>query len=124
MLPGKKFTAADILQILRRRVWLITIPPVVTFFAALVYSSTIPDVYQSDMLIAIDPQRVPEAFVRSTVTLETERRMEALIVKVLSRTSLQQLIEKFDLYPEERRTKPLEDVIAKMHQSVQVPLEV
>ena len=124
MLPGKKLTATDILQIVRRRLWLLIVPPAVTFFAALLYSSTIPNLYESDMLIAIDPQRVPDTFVRSTVTLETERRMEALIVKVLSRTSLQQLIEKFDLYREERRTRPMEEVIAKMRDSVQVPLEI
>lgn len=124
MLPGKKLTVSDILQMVRRRIWLLTIPPAVSFFAALVYSSTIPNVYESDMLIAIDPQRVPDTFVRSTVTLETERRMEALIVKVLSRTSLQQLIEKFNLYPEERRVMPMEDVIAKMRANVNVPLQI
>jgi polysaccharide chain length determinant protein (PEP-CTERM system associated) len=124
MLPGKKLTVPDIVRIVRRRLWLLVIPPAVTFFAALVYSSTIPNLYESHMLIAIDPQRVPDTFVRSTVTLETERRMEALIVKVLSRTSLQQLIEKFDLYPEERHIRPIEEIVAKMHRSVQVPLEI
>ena len=78
MLPGKKPTPADILEMVRRRIWLIVIPPVVTLFGALVYSSTVPNLYQSDMLIAIDPQRVPDSFVRSTVTLETERRMDAI----------------------------------------------
>lgn len=124
MLPGKKITIADVLQIVRRRIWLIAIPPVVTFFAALLYSTTIPNVYESDMLIAIDPQRVPDTFVRSTVTLETERRVEGLIVQVLSRTVLQQLIEKFDLYGEARATKPIEDVTAMMHSNIAVPLEI
>jgi polysaccharide chain length determinant protein (PEP-CTERM system associated) len=124
MLPGKKLSITYFLEVARRRFWLIAIPPAITFFAALVYSSTIPNVYESDMLIAIDPQRVPDAFVRSTVTLETERRMEALIIKVLSRTSLQQLIEKFDLYKEERRTQPIEDVAAKMRSDIRVPLEI
>ena len=59
MLPGKKFGVSEILEAVKRRVWLLVIPPAVTFFAALLYSSTLPDVYQSDMLITIDPQRVP-----------------------------------------------------------------
>ena len=123
MLPGKKLAFADILQMVRRRIWLIVVPPIVALFIGLVYSSTIPNLYQSDMLIAIDPQRVPDAFVRSTVTLETDRRMDALTVQVLSRRTLQGLIEKFDLYPEERKTLPLEDVIAKMREAIAVPQE-
>ena len=124
MLPGKKFAPLDTVPMVRRRFWLIVLPPAVTLFAALLYSSTIPNVYESDMLIAIDPQRVPDSFVRSTVTLETTRRMDALTVQVLSRTVLQRLIEEFDLYHEERRTQPLEDVIATMRDNIKVPLEI
>ncbi len=124
MLPGKKIAVLDIVQMARRRVWLIVIPPLTTLFAALLYSSTIPNVYESDMLIAIDPQRVPDSFVRSTVTLETTRRMDALTVQVLSRTVLQRMIEDFDLYRDERRRLPLEDVVARMRENIKVPLEI
>lgn len=124
MLPGKKLALADIFRALRRRIWMIVIPPIVTFFAALLYSSTLPDLYQSDMLIAIDPQRVPDAFVRTTVTLETDRRLDALAVKVLSRTVLEPLIEDFDLYPVERESMPVEMVVAKMRANIRVDLEM
>lgn len=124
MLPGKKLGVSEILQAIRRRVWLLAIPPAITFFIALLYSSTLPDVYQSDMLITIDPQRVPDTFVRSTVTLETDRRLDGLTVQVLSRTTLQELIETFDLYAEERLTKPPEDVIAQMRDNIRVDLEI
>jgi protein tyrosine kinase modulator len=124
MLPGKKLGLSEILQVLRRRAWLIGLPPLVTFFAALLYSSTLADVYQSDMLIAIDPQRVPGNFVAQTDTLETDRRLDTLTVQVLSRTELQELIETFDLYTEQRRQKPIEDVIAEMRQNIKVDLEI
>jgi polysaccharide chain length determinant protein (PEP-CTERM system associated) len=123
MLPGKKLTPADLLAIARRRIWLLVLPPAVTLFAALLYSSRIPDLYQSDMLIAIDPQRVPDSFVRSTVTLDTDRRMDALQVQVLSRTALQRLVDEFDLYPEERATLPAEDVLGIMRENISVVLE-
>jgi uncharacterized protein involved in exopolysaccharide biosynthesis len=42
----------------RRRAWLIIVPPLLTVFPALIYSSRIANVYESDMLIMIDPQRV------------------------------------------------------------------
>ncbi len=73
--------------------------------------------------MAIVPQRVPDNFVQSTVTLKTEDRLEALTTQVTSRTVLEQLILEFDLYPEERARLPMEDVVRKMRSSVTVALE-
>lgn len=123
MLPGKPITPVDILQMLRRRFWLIVLPPMITIFPALLYSSRIQNMYQSDMLIAIDPQRVPDAFVRSTVTLGTDVRLEAISVQVLSRTNLQGMIESLDLYRNERARLPMEDVVVKMHDAIKISLE-
>jgi uncharacterized protein involved in exopolysaccharide biosynthesis len=122
MLPGKSITVTDILQMVRRRIWLLVVPPAVTLFAALVQSSTIPNMYQASMLIAIDPQRVPDTYVRSTVSLVTDRRMDAITVQVLSRTALEQMIESLDLYPEQRAVMPMEDVVARMRNAVSVDL--
>lgn len=123
MLPGKTITPLDIVAMVRRRIWWLVIPPIVTLFGALLYSSRVPDVYQSDMLIAIDPQRVPDAYVRSTVTLGTERRMSAISVQVTSRTNLEQMIEEHNLYPNERELLPMEDVVALMREGISVELE-
>ena len=120
MLPGRTPKAPDLLAMARRRVWLIVIPPLITFFGALVYSSTRPNLYESDMLIAIDPQRVPDEFVRSTVTLETDRRMNALQVKVLSRTTLHQVIDEFDLYHQKRQRLTMDEVITEMREDITV----
>lgn len=123
MIPGKQLTSGDLLQMLRRRVWLIVLPPVVTLFVALLYSSRTPNMYESDMLIAIDPQRVPDAFVQSTVTLETDRRLDSISVQVLSRTNLERMILALDLYPVERRFLPMDDVVEKMRDRISVALE-
>ena len=123
MLPGKTFTPADILQILRRRAWLIGIPPIVMLFAALVVSSRVPNQYQSDMLIAIDPQRVPDAFVRSTVTLATDLRLDAIEVQATSRTNLERMIQEMDLYQTERESLLMEDVVNLMRTNIEVELE-
>ncbi len=123
MLPGKTPTLSDFLQILRRRFWLLVVPPLITTFAALLYSSSVPNMYESDMLIAIEPQRVPDSFVRSTVTLQTDHRLDALQVQVLSRTTLQQVIDEFGLYQHERVTTSIEEVLAKMREAIRVDLE-
>jgi polysaccharide chain length determinant protein (PEP-CTERM system associated) len=113
MLPGKTYSAHDIIGIVRRRPWLLPIP-VATLFVALVVSSRMPDVYQSSMLIAIVPQRVPDEFVRSTVTLRTEERLDAITVQTKSRTVLEPIINEFDLYRAERDSLPMEDVVQLM----------
>jgi len=123
MLPGKRLTPVDIIAILKRSVWIVAIPPVVCFFAALLYSSRVPNVYQADMLIAVDPQRVPGDFVKPTVTLATDRRLDAITVQVLSRTNLQRMVDHFSLYADQRRSAPLDDVVAKMRDNIDVELE-
>src|SRR5687768_1707134 len=120
MLPGKKYAADDIIAILRRRAWLLAVPPVVGLFVALVVSARLLNVYQSDMLIAVVPQRVPDSFVRSTVTLRTEERLDAISTQVQSRTLLEQMIHEFELYGEERARLPMEDVVQLMRANIEV----
>jgi succinoglycan biosynthesis transport protein ExoP len=124
MLPGKPISPTLMLQMLRRRALLILVPPAITFFIALTYSARLPNLYRSDMLIAVDPQSVPDSFVRSTVTLRTDRRLEALRVRVFSRTTLEDLIKRFDLYPVERQSGSMESVVAKMRSDLAMPMEV
>lgn len=123
MLPGKKYAISDVVGILRRRVLLLVVPPLVTLFGALVYSSTLPNVYQSDVLIAIIPQRVPENFVKPTVTLKTQDRLEAITTQLKSRTILEKLIVDMDLYRAERERLPMEDVVEIMRKNFFIELE-
>ena len=123
MLPGRTLSLNFALEVLRRRAWVLAVPPLVTAFIAVLYSASLPNVYQSDMLIAIVPQRVPDAFVRTTVTMRPEERLDALTVQVTSRTLLEQLIHEFDLYPAMRERLPMEDVVRIMRDAIVVELE-
>jgi polysaccharide chain length determinant protein (PEP-CTERM system associated) len=119
MLPGKSYTPADILAIVRRRALLIVVPPIITTFAALMVSSKVPDIYQSDMLIAVVSQRVPNEFVRSTVTLRMEERLNTITSQIMSRTVLEPLITELNLYPKERARLPMEDVVQEMRDAIE-----
>jgi polysaccharide chain length determinant protein (PEP-CTERM system associated) len=122
MLPGKTYSFGDFLDIARRRRLLLVLP-IVTLLGALVYSSMLPDVYQSTMLIAIVPQRVPNDFVRSTVTMRTEERLDSITVQVMSRAVLEPMINEFGLFPGERARLPMEDVVQGMREHVNVDPE-
>jgi polysaccharide chain length determinant protein (PEP-CTERM system associated) len=83
-------------------------------YTALVISSFVPEVYESDMLIQVIPQQIPASIVQSTVTMRTVDRLSALTEQILSRTELERLITELDLYQEERAELPMQDVVEKM----------
>ena len=78
----------------------------------------LPNVYRAETLIQVVPQRVPDAYVRSTVTLKTEDRLEALSAQVMSRTELERLIKEYNLYPRERDRYPMQDVVDRMRLNI------
>ncbi len=75
MLPGKKFTPEDVLRIAWRRKWLIVLPFVAIALGTALVASKLPERFRSETLILIAPQRVPDAYVRSTVGTPNERNV-------------------------------------------------
>ena len=123
MIPGKRYKPNDFVQIAGRYKWLLCCPPLVGLFVALSISARLPNVYESDMLISIISQRVPESFVQSTVTLRIEERLDAITQETKSRGVLEELINRFNLYPSERSQRPIDDVVGIMRQALKVELE-
>jgi len=65
-------------------------------------------------------QRIPDSYVRSTVTMRIEERLRSLSQEIFSRTRLETVIADFDLYPELRATRPMETVVEYMRTKIQV----
>jgi polysaccharide chain length determinant protein (PEP-CTERM system associated) len=120
MLPGRNYTGLDIARMAWRRKWLIVGGLVLGAYSALLVSSQLRDLYQSETLIQVVPQRVPDSYVQSTVTMRTEERLNALSQQVLSRTALEALINEMNLYEERRAHLPMQDVVNQMRQDVRV----
>jgi polysaccharide chain length determinant protein (PEP-CTERM system associated) len=120
MLPGKRYTVDDLLHILQRRFWVIAVPFALLGAVAAAYTRSLPDEYWSETVIMVMPQQIPENYVQGTVTARIEDRLPTLETTILSRTRLERIIEQFDLYPELRRTRPMEDVVAHMRDSISV----
>jgi polysaccharide chain length determinant protein (PEP-CTERM system associated) len=60
------------------------------------------------------PQRVPDSYVKSTVTATVEDRLPSISDQILSRSRLERVISDFGLYEELRRKAPMEDVVRQM----------
>ena len=114
MLPGKKYKPEDILQILRRRYWIVLIPFAIISAGTAVVAHKLPDRYRSSALVLVVSQKVPEEYVKPTVSQRLEQRLPAITATILTRTRLEATIEQFNLYAEERRKGIMEDVVQKM----------
>jgi polysaccharide biosynthesis transport protein len=83
------------------------------------YAESLPNIYQSETLILVDPQKVPESYVKSTVTGDIRNRLGTLSQQILSATRLQKIIDTLNLYPEERKKNiAREDLITKMRSEI------
>jgi polysaccharide biosynthesis transport protein len=83
------------------------------------YAESLPNIYQSETVILVDPQRVPESYVKSTVTGDIRNRLGTLSQQILSATRLQKIIDSLNLYPEERQKNiAREDLITKMRSEI------
>ncbi len=118
MLPGKVYKPEDLVQLLRRRAWLILVPLAVLSAVATIYAIRLPNQYRSETLILVVPQRVPESYVRSTVTTKIEDRLGSIQQQILSRTRLERIIQDFDLYKNQRTTGLMEDVVEAMRRDI------
>jgi succinoglycan biosynthesis transport protein ExoP len=116
------YTLERLVAVWRRRKWLA--------FAAFGMSAAVvaglvpslPDVYRAAAVVLVERQQVPEEFVRSTVTSVLETRLHTMSQEILSRARLEQLIERFDLYPESRQQLPLDVVADRMRRDIVLDL--
>jgi len=96
--PARQESVFQYLEILIRRRWAVIVPAVVISGLTVLIVFSIPATYQSTTLILVEAQKVPETLVRTTVTTPIEDRLQAISQQILSRTRLQRVIEKFNLY--------------------------
>ncbi len=110
------------LRLIIHRKWLVLAVFVVVSAITMTVAYYLPNVYTSQTVILVDPQKVPESYVRSTVTGDVRNRLSTLSQQILSETRLQKIIDDLHLYPEERNKKAREEIVAKMRSDISVTL--
>jgi polysaccharide chain length determinant protein (PEP-CTERM system associated) len=120
MLPGRKYTPEDIAGIAWRRKWILVSVVSLLTTGAIYFSMQLPDLYRSETLILVVPQRVPESYVRSTVTMRIEDRLRSLRQQILSRSNLEKIINDFQLFDQDLQKRPMEAIVEEMRQRVAV----
>lgn len=82
----------------------------------------IPAKYESEALVLIQRQQMSDKVVTPNVQIDLQQRLDIMTQRVLSRSNLAKIIQKFDLYPKERKSGTIDDVVDMMRKDVKVEL--
>jgi polysaccharide chain length determinant protein (PEP-CTERM system associated) len=98
MLGHRALTVQDYLNILRRRWWMIAIPAIIFPIVGYLLTFLVQPQYISQTLVLVEQQKVPESYVKAVVTEDLSGRLASMKEQILSRSRLQPIIERFNLF--------------------------
>lgn len=114
-------TPAEYLKILKRRKWLIILPVIAVATAVGYVVYRLPDVYESTTLIVVKPSTLPTSTIPTVAEDGLTRQLSSISQVVSSRSSLEPLIDKYELYLRERqRGMAMEEVVEIMREDIRV----
>jgi polysaccharide chain length determinant protein (PEP-CTERM system associated) len=123
VLPGRQYSPEVLAGILRRRLLLIAAFVAFGLIVAVAVAKKLPNKYRSETVIMLVRSRIPDEYVKTTVTEKIDDRLATLQEQILSRSRLERIILDLDLYPALRRTLPMEDVVQRMRENIKVKTE-
>ena len=98
MLGHRTLKAEDYLIILKRRWWIIVLPVILLPILGVGLTYVVPPQYESQTLVLIDQQKVPNDVVQSVVSQSIDTRLAYMSEQILSRSTIQPIVEKYNLY--------------------------
>lgn len=104
-------TLTDYSDFNRRRKYYILIPFSGIFIISAIVSIVLSPIYKSSTTILIEGQQIPSEFVQSTVTEYVEHSIQIITQRIMSRSRLMDIINRFDLYNDLRDRETIEEII-------------
>ena len=120
MSASRPLTVEDYLSILRRRWFLILIPALLGPPLGYGISLELRSRYTSQSLILIEQQRVPDSYVKPVITEELNARISDIEEQILSRTRLQPIIERLDLFGGAGARGMIDDALISMRKAIEL----
>jgi polysaccharide chain length determinant protein (PEP-CTERM system associated) len=114
----------ELVAMIKRQKWLIVLPTI-TMTAAIGYVVyKLPSIYESTSLLTVKPPTISSNLVQPLTNEDLSQRLQTINQEVLSRSSLEPMVQKYDLYKIERaQGLPMELIIEKMYKAIKVDLE-
>ena len=114
-------SAGYCLSAISRRRWFLITPFCVAMLIGIVLAVKLPKLYEASTLIFVQPQRVPEKIVTPVVDKDVENRINTLSQQIMSRSNLERVIAKFNLFVDPKSSSMLiEDKLMNLRQRIKV----
>ncbi len=124
MVRNGEIGSEDIKRVVRKRWWIVPVCAVTCGGLALLVAMQLPKKYTSQTLVLVARPSVPVEYVRPVATEDLNQRLVSMKQQILSRSRLQPVLEKFDLYREDRKKGHGEDLIERLQSAIEIsPLE-
>ncbi len=112
----------DYLDAMKRRRWRLIVPAFLVVIIAAVVAVSIPAVYESTATVLIEEPEVPREFIQSTITSFAAQRLQVIQQRVMTTQNLVSIINKFDLFKDERRQKPISEIANGFRENISMDL--
>jgi polysaccharide chain length determinant protein (PEP-CTERM system associated) len=122
MVRNGEIALSDVKRILRRYWWIPTFMSLTLAVLGLTASLVLPKKYTSSTLVLVEQPAVPTELIRPVVTDDLNHRMASMKAQILSRSRLEMIVNKFNLYPQLRTTTHMDDLIDKLKSAISVEL--
>jgi succinoglycan biosynthesis transport protein ExoP len=90
----------------------------VSALATVSMAALLPSTYRSTATILIEQQEIPQELVRSVITSFADQRVQVISQRVMTTQNLLSLVDRYDLYPDIRRTQPREVLLDKLRSDI------
>jgi uncharacterized protein involved in exopolysaccharide biosynthesis len=81
-----------------------------------------PPTYRTGATILIEQQEIPQDLVRSAISSFADQRVQVISQRVMTTQNLMSLIERYNLYPDIRESKPREVLLQKMRSDISMKM--
>ena len=122
MVRNGEIAVSDVKRVLRRYWWIPTFLTLVLGAMGLAASLVLPKKYTSTTLVLVEQPTVPKDLIKPVITDDLNQRMNAMKAQILSRSRLEMIISKFNLYPDLRSTSHMEELVERLKGSINVEL--
>jgi uncharacterized protein involved in exopolysaccharide biosynthesis len=117
-----QFNINELKRVLRRRKRPALIAATLMFVVGILTAVFFPPTYVSSSTILIEQQEIPQDLVRSTVTSFADQRIQSITQRTMTFANLSELIKKYDLYADDRKSAPMEVVIETMRRDIKTKI--
>jgi len=125
MAANRELNSTDAKRVLRRYWWILPISTVLLTVISWVAANVLPKRYTSQTMVLVEQPSVSAKYVDPVVSDDLNHRLATMQEQILSRSRLQPIIEKLNLYPEDPGRVHIDDLVERLRGAVTVkPVEV